>query len=104
MSDVENLNKEIEELKKQSAQNAQGVEGLIAQLDAHKQSLNEALNVGLNLRTNFILVQNQAKKFANELNEANKQIASLNQQLTDATAKIAALEAPKSDAAQADAA
>lgn len=99
MSDVATLTKEIEELKKQAAQNSQGVEGLLAQLDAHKQSLNEALNAGLNLRTNFIIVQKQAQNFANQLNEANKQIVSLNQQLSDANAKIASLEAPQPAAA-----
>jgi hypothetical protein len=63
-------------LKKQLENNAQGVQGLLAQLDAHKQMMNDSLNQGLALRTQLILLQNQNK----QLNEHN---TSLRQQLAE---------------------
>lgn len=89
---IEALQQENNTLKQQMAANSQGVQGLLAQLDAHKQSLNEALNVGLNLRTNLIMFQKQNEQLVAKIQEQEKQINSLNQQLTDATAKIASLE------------
>jgi len=92
MSDLEQekidaLTKRNAELEQQMSQNSQGIHGLLAQLDAHKQSLNEALNVGLNLRANLILVQKQNQEF-------NDRIKTLSSQLDEANKKVAELSAP----------
>jgi chromosome segregation ATPase len=86
MSDdqIKKLTDENEQLKKQAEQNSKGVEGLLAQLDAHKGNLSEAIQTGLNLRTQLILFQKENKRvtdFAtdlqNKLDAANKKIAEL---------------------------
>lgn len=67
----ENLKVENANLKNQMAQNQAGVHGLLAQLDAHKQKINEDSQISLNVRTNCILLQKSNKEIA-EANEALK--------------------------------
>lgn len=80
----EELQAENAALKQQAEQNSAGIHGLLAQLDAHKQMLNENLSVTLNLRTNTILLQKSNKEICDKnaelirlLEEANKRIAEL---------------------------
>ena len=87
------MSTEIETLKNQVQNLQNGAQVLLAQLDSHKQMLNEVITTALNTKSNMILVQNKAKQLENLLVEKDKQIASLNQQLEDATAKIASFEA-----------
>ena len=91
---IDELQKENVNLKTQMQKNGEGTTLLQAQLDAHKGMLNENLNASLNLRTQLALLSKQA----NDLNATNetlkRQVESLNQQLSDATKKIADLENP----------
>jgi len=66
---------ENERLNKQIADNSVGVNGLLAQIDAYRQQLNEIMQVSINLRTNCILLQ----KHNSELSEKLKVEESLNQ-------------------------
>lgn len=84
---LEQLKTENETLKNQAAQSAQGVQALLAQIDAHKQMLNEATQGSANVRTHLILFQK-----ANQ--ELNAKIEALTKQLSDATARIVELEKP----------
>lgn len=84
MSDIETLQKEIETLKQQAINNSQGVNGLLAQLDAHKNMLSESITSVLHLRTNLILFEKSNKEIAERnselkksLEEAHKRIAEL---------------------------
>ena len=77
MSDVETLNKEIEQHKLNAQGNA-------AQLDAHKQMLNEYINGALILRANMILMQKQTKDLMEKNAALIAQIHTLSQQLSDA--------------------
>jgi hypothetical protein len=54
---VVSLQAEIDALKAQAAQNSQGVNSLVAQLEAHKHHLNDTLTGCLNLRTHLVLAQ-----------------------------------------------
>jgi len=81
----EELLKENEALKKQLAQNQQGVEGLLAQLDAHKEHLNESLNTGLNMRTNVIYLKKQNNTLTAQINELKSQLEQANKKLSEIT-------------------
>ena len=81
----EELLKENEALKKQLAQNQQGVEGLLAQLDAHKEHLNESLNSGLNMRTNVIYLKKQNNVLTAQVNELKKSLEEANKKLLEVT-------------------
>lgn len=85
------LKAENDKLKGQAVQNSQGIEGLLAQLDAHKGTLNESLNTAMQLRTNWILAQKQNKNLNDNIQMMQKTIDGLNKQLDDATKNIAAL-------------
>jgi|HubBroStandDraft_1064217.scaffolds.fasta_scaffold298424_3 chromosome segregation ATPase len=100
MSELESVKKENEGLKQQLAQNGRGVEGLLAQLDAAKQVIQEHINNSLGLRTNLILFDKQTKQLNAHIENSNKQIASLNQQLADATKKIEELTPKKEEVAE----
>lgn len=76
-----NLKGEVEQLK-------QNANGLATQLHAHKQTIDELMQSLLNFRTNLMLVQKANQELNSKLQTAEKQVASLNQQLTDATAKL----------------
>lgn len=73
-----------EELKKLNEAHEQTVNGLVYQLDAHKQMLNENLQISLNLRTNLCMFQKEYQKL-------QVQVADLTKQLADANAKIVEL-------------
>jgi uncharacterized coiled-coil DUF342 family protein len=53
----EDLMSKVTELQNELKQYKEGVNSLSAQLEAHKQMLNESLNTILQLRTNILLVQ-----------------------------------------------
>lgn len=74
--ELENVN-----LKEQMQQNSLGVQALIAQIEAHKQFIQDLLNNVLSLRTNLNLFEKQQKL-------SNGQIEALNKKLLDAEAKI----------------
>lgn len=61
-------------LKKQLENNGKGVEGLLCQLDAHKQMINEALTQSVGFRTQIILLQKQNKELSDKLALANKAV------------------------------
>ena len=90
----EELKSENENLKQQLSNNTQGINSLVAQLEAHKQSLNDSLNLGLQLRTNLIMFQKANKELTDSLATQKQQIDSLSQQLEDATNRIAMLQTP----------
>ena len=82
------LQVENENLKKQALQNSQGIQGLLAQVDAYKQLVNENTQISINLRTNLILFQKASE-------ELSGKVSALNKQLEEAKARIVELE-PKS--------
>lgn len=93
MSDTNNDSAtEIFNLRKQIEQNQVGIDGLLAQLDAHKELLNESLNSGLQLRTNTLIARKQNMLLTNKLAESQKVLDGVNKQLEDATKKIVELE------------
>lgn len=74
---VDTLNLENANLKKQLEVNQAGIDGLLSQLDAHREQLNESLNSGLTMRTNVLFLKKQNQKLTNQLDSANKRIAEL---------------------------
>lgn len=90
MSDTTTLALDIEiaKLQQELFQKDQGLEGLLAQLDAHKALINESLSASLLLKANQILGQKQNQKLVDT-------ISSLQKQLEDATTKITELESAK---------
>lgn len=64
-------------LKKQLEQNANNLDGMMSQLDATREQLNESLTISLNVRTNLIHIKKQYQKVSAELEIAQKKIASL---------------------------
>jgi len=89
MSDVEQLKNENENLKQQLAQNTQGVKGLLAQVDAYRQTVADSNNINLQLRTNVILMQQANKEQLEKIECLSKEIVDLNKQLAEANKKIA---------------
>lgn len=65
--ELENVN-----LKKQLEQNSQGVQALLAQIDAYKGELADSRTICLQLRTNLIMFQKSHKELSDKLNELNK--------------------------------
>jgi chromosome segregation ATPase len=90
---VENLQKENVQLKAQMQQNQNGVDGLIAQLEAHKGMLGEQLNQGLALRAEMVRLNKQLQIVSADAQAKAQQVESLTKQLADATAKVASLQA-----------
>ena len=95
MSDI-NLDaivKERDSLKAQlETQQTNGqaqVDNLLNQVQANKGMLDDTIALALNLRTNLHAFQNALQKAQQENEASKKQIVSLNQQLSDATVKIA---------------
>ena len=72
---IDELTKENEALKLQAVQNSVGVENLLCQIDAHKGMLNENFHVGLNLRTNILMLQKQNKQVVEHANDLQKQLS-----------------------------
>lgn len=96
---LKKLSTENEQLKQQQ-------KALFAQLEAHKQMVNEGLAISVNLRTNVIMFQGALQEKARELEESkqananltnqvdvlNKQVTALNQRISELTAPpVAAL-------------
>lgn len=90
----QDLQNTIDSLNKQLAETNQGVQGLLAQLDAHKGMLSESIANNLQLRTNLVLFQKQNKDLNDNGLALRKQIEGLDQQLSDASKRIAELELP----------
>jgi len=72
----EDLMSKVTELQNQVKQYQNILEGVTAQLDAHKQMLNEALNTNLQLRTQNIMMQKR-------LNEVTEQYKVLQKELEE---------------------
>jgi len=85
---VSDLNAQLVELRNtnvnlqnQMNQNQVGIHGLLAQLDAHKQKINEDSQISINLRTNCLL-----------LDKSNKELIAANDVLKN---RVCELEAAK---------
>jgi prefoldin subunit 5 len=89
---IDELTKANQELTQQVSNHSQGADALMSQLDAHKGMLNESLTASLNLKAHSLLLEKQHKRLTDIIQGLNKQIESLNQQLDDATKRIADLE------------
>lgn len=72
---TENLASENATLKKQLETYTNQLHNFMAQLDAHKQALNEAIQTNLSLRTNMNLLQKQLQDSNNKVQVLEKQIA-----------------------------
>lgn len=66
----------------------QQLDGVSAQLEAHKQLLTEQLNAALMFRSNIILFQKHIQELNEKLKTSEAQVVSLNQQLAEANAKL----------------
>jgi chromosome segregation ATPase len=78
---VKSLQDENNNLKSQLAQHQQGFDGMSAQLDAHREQLNESLVAGITARTNAIYFKRNSEKVAKQLEEAKKELASAKAEL-----------------------
>ena len=85
---IASLNSEITQLKKQVEDAVNQANGFVAQLDAHKQMLSEVIGNYLNTKAGMIMSNRHLHEANAKLSASEKQVESLNQQLTDATAKI----------------
>ena len=90
---IDNLQKENVAMKTQLSQNQQGVEGLVAQLEAHKGMLGEQLNQGLALRAEMVRLNKLLQLATVDAQAKTEQVKTLTQQLADANAKIASMSA-----------
>ena len=88
---------QIASLNQELSNTKANMDGMDSALTAHKGMLNDVIQTALNLRTTVTAFQKANQQVNAKLNEANKQIASLNQQVTDATATIEALKAQLAD-------
>ena len=71
------MSDELESLKKDLQQHKDGIDGLLAQLDAHKQMFNESLNSNLQLRAQNLLLQKQLNTLNEKLNAAQREVENL---------------------------
>lgn len=64
-------------LKQQMLQNQTGIHSLLAQLDAHKQQIQQDSQIGLNLRTNCILLDKSNKELVAANDVLKKRVCEL---------------------------
>ena len=83
--EVNDLQTENEQLKTQLNQNSQGVQALLAQIDALKEKVNEGNYTDLQLRTNCILLQKANKELAEEISSLKLKVNELTQSLATYT-------------------
>jgi chromosome segregation ATPase len=74
MSDLEAIKKENETLKQQLAQNSQGVQNLLTQIDALKGELADSRTISMQLRMNLITAQTAAKHLNERVGELQKEL------------------------------
>lgn len=97
---LDTLKKENESLKNQAIQNSQGVNSLLASLDAHKQHLNDVNNLVLNLRTNNILLTKSNKELTEQFAKMQQAFATTQKELENVKNKLSTYEnTPAADAA-----
>lgn len=77
IAENQNLKNENNSLKNQMTQNQSGIHGLLAQLDAHKQKINEDSQVSLNIRTNCILLGKSNKELVDANEVLKKRVCEL---------------------------
>lgn len=80
---IEDLTTENNNLKATLQNNANGIQTVLAQLDAHKQMINENNQIGVNLRTNIILFQKQNEMLNEQLKIANSKIVELEAKIAE---------------------
>ena len=91
MSDM--MQKEIDSLKLELANVKQGIDGLLSQIDAHREQLNESLNSGLTMRTNVIFLKKQNNKVTAELNAEKEKLAALTLEYNNSLQRVTELDA-----------
>ena len=74
---VTQLTNENVQLKNALQQNSNGIQTLLAQVDAHKQIINENNQISVNLRTNLILVQKHNAELIEKLKVADAKLVEL---------------------------
>jgi|SRR5580698_2559723 chromosome segregation ATPase len=77
MSKVTELQNEVKQLKN-------ALDGVVAQLEAHKQMLNESLNTILQLRTHNIMLQKNLNETASKCKGFEDEAARLTKELEEA--------------------
>ena len=95
---IDNLNKEIADLKNQIEHNKVGVDGLLCQLDAMRATLNEYINANLQTRTQFTMANKQLQEANAKLRSSEEAIARLTVEVDGHVKRISeltSLEAPK---------
>lgn len=78
---IDELSNQNKVLTQQLANNNQGVEALMAQIDAHKSMVNEALTGNLQLKAHVILLEKHNKAYQADIERLNKKIAELEVQI-----------------------
>jgi chromosome segregation ATPase len=91
---IDAFKQEIDGLKRSLDNYKQAIDGLSAQLEASKQMYNETVNQLYQAKTSHVGQSKLTNDYATKAQAHEQTIASLNQQLSDATAKIATLENP----------
>jgi len=76
---IDELQKENVNLKTRMNQNQEGVNNLIAQLEAHKGMVNDGLNFQVQARTQLVLLQKKIQELNAENDSLKKQVEALNQ-------------------------
>lgn len=99
---LEELQKKVNDLtaenatyKAQSVQSQAGIEGLLSQIEAHREQVNEFIVTSLNLRANLMQVKKHNNKLNSQIAELQKQVESLNKQLAENSKLIEELKTSK---------
>jgi predicted RNase H-like nuclease (RuvC/YqgF family) len=77
----EDLIKENQSLKNELKQFKASLNVSTSQLDAHREQMNESLNLGLQLRTNVILLKKENQLLSKEIESRNKIIAEFQERI-----------------------
>lgn len=80
---VKDLTEANQNLNNQIAQSSAGVEGLLSQLDAHREALNESLTTGLNMRATIMHLKKVNFKLTNQFNEISKKLEDANKKIIE---------------------
>ena len=84
---IESLQAELATAKGHVKQLADNIKGLVAQLEASKQMLNEQLASNLHIRTNLQIFGNANKEYLENEARLNSIIAELNKKVDELTPK-----------------
>lgn len=91
--EIVNLKNEINTLKQDIINRDASFEGLMSQIEGHREQLNESLNAGLTARSNVIYMKKLHNKVSSELKSELEKNATLRLELDNAVKRITELDA-----------